>query len=466
MRLAVRAVVYLGLACVGAFVLAPRALGARRRRLARPPRSAAAGKTMAELCDFYARRDAAATIFTDAKIDDAIMLWEFFLANLWRPAGHAVRVTVAVLGVRDRAAGVALVRHVFAAAQAHAAAAAAPAPLARVSLRVLASANAPEVAPRHEIDTYAPYASKAAGFVAAGDNEPLRFFQDEPPAPADLVAVMAQYFKFEGGPSSLAGLERLAPRRGGLLVFQAGFNTLVNDAAAEASVWSVLAAKVGGAGGKIVCVSNAYSFAGPKSERAMDVSHPFFERLRAQDGVLWGHLLDAGVKESFRFALDQMSKFFAGEFGECGGARARLGAELACDAGAPRARASAELAERFRADPAALTALCASVHAAVAEACGERRAEYLRRAVGALENYGRAIEITDGQHFACVMQREARVLWPCRAPANGSVEFTAEEGGVFWAARGVSGPQSFAWMAKLADVRTARACVMGSSAEP
>ena len=97
------------------------------------------------------------------------------------------------------------------------------------------------------------------------------------------------------------------------------------------------------------------------------------------------------------------------------------------------------------------------------------------RGVTSLEGLkGICQEIKAAGHVPSVHGDESGMLGCgfCKLWINGKFEgcappeFTAEEGGVFWAARGVTGPQSFAWMAKLADVHTARACVMGSSAEP
>ena len=472
MRASTAPLVTFALGCVGvaAFVFI-----VRRRRIDKQRDLAASDtraerrpstprKTLAEVShNFFEKADATALIFTDAKIDDAMFLWTFFLLNLWRPHEHTVGITVVVIGIRDRASGVALVRHLFACAEKYAASVSIS-PLARVTIRVLASRNRAQRAPRHEIDTYRPYAT---GDPRAAD-EALAYHQDAPMQSADFVAVVAQFFMFEVGPS-LDALERLTPRRGGVLAFQAGFNTATPDAAAERAIWAALTARVGEAGGSIVCISNGYSFAGTKSSRTMQLSHPFLRLLRAQDGPLWDHLLDAGVKESFRFALDQMSKFLAGDFGDCGGKLEVFRAEVGCDASTPQEAVSATLAERFlafreRAAPGErnpVVHMCEQIHAAVAEACGARRADYLARSVVALTHFGSSIEITDCQHFACLLQNEEGVLWPCGPPVGNAVDFNSGQTGVLWAAKDVSGPRSFEWMSKIADVRTARACVTG-----
>ena len=244
--------------------------------------------TLASLMDgrgFFARPDATALVFTDVKIDDALFLWMFFKLNLERPPTHRVSLVVVVIGVRDRISAVALVRDLLeSATRVHRERERErdSRSFAHVSLRVLASRRRPPVAPRHELDTYAPYAALAPGFapcVMEDDDRDLDFFQDDAALVAggcaDLVAVMAQFFACElydahnddgAAPRRGGGLDALrvlTPRAGGALAIQAGFNTRVarGDPAAERAVWGALAERVGGGGAHVVLVSNVFSFA-------------------------------------------------------------------------------------------------------------------------------------------------------------------------------------------------------------
>merc|ERR1711974_388686 len=89
-------------------------------------------------------------------------------------------------------------------------------------------------------------------------------------------------------------LDHLVPRAGGVLAFQAGFNTkMPMDVRLQQDIWDRLAAKVNGAGGKIILVSNAFSFGGEKAGR-IETSSSFLVTLKEQSELLWSHLIQAG----------------------------------------------------------------------------------------------------------------------------------------------------------------------------
>ena len=462
-------------------------------------------RTFAQLSDYWTKPDASCALYTDAKIDDALFLWTFCLSNLWRPSKHRVAITINVMGICDRGAGVSLVKHLWACARRYAASVAPNRPLATVHVDVLASRNVPRQAPRHEIDLY----TFPPGWPPVEKESALTYFQDDDasPKPADLVIVISQYFLLEVGPS-LAELDRLTPCRGGVLAFQAGFNTATRDASQGRAIWSTLAARARARSAPIICISNAYSFSAAPPSREMDLAHPFFSSLRQQDASLWDHLLTAGTKESFRFAVDQMAKFLAGQCGECGGRLHAIRADAGYDEAAatssgaatsPReapAEVSTALAASFlewrAAKPAAarqpeernpVVLLCERMRDAAAEAepgetANQRLPAYLRRAVSSLDGYGTAIEITDGQHLACVMQSEEAVLWPSSEPpaepSGGEAEDatttsatassavsddTASSGSVLWTAQGISRERSYEWMMQLLNEEGARKCL-------
>eukprot|EP00435_Cladocopium_sp_Y103_P062709 s347_g24.t1 len=69
------------------------------------------------------------------------------------------------------------------------------------------------------------------------------------------------------------------------------------------------------------------------------------------------------------------------------------------------------------------------------------------------EKFGKTLEITDGQHFATLLQAEVPVLEPCQLVCkDGPMQPQFTEGAasdatpVTWAVRGVNVPQSFGWI--------------------
>ncbi|CAJ1350372.1 unnamed protein product [Effrenium voratum] len=187
--------------------------------------------------------------------------------------------------------------------------------LCQLSFRALASRSRAR-AVRHEEDTYAPYRATESGFPQA-DERRLQFWQDLPKEArsADLVGVIAQFLSHEviaGGISIREDvLDLLVPSHGGILIFQSGFNTRVPDALEEA-LWQSLSQKVQQAGAKILFISNGFSFnkdSGKSGTAQPDAA--FMKKLMEQQGQLWTHLRDAGLKESTRFAVDQMAKWLS-----------------------------------------------------------------------------------------------------------------------------------------------------------
>eukprot|EP00927_Polykrikos_kofoidii_P053796 TRINITY_DN48350_c0_g1_i1.p1 TRINITY_DN48350_c0_g1~~TRINITY_DN48350_c0_g1_i1.p1 ORF type:complete len:464 (+),score=82.35 TRINITY_DN48350_c0_g1_i1:202-1593(+) len=456
-------------------------------------------RTLASLCNFFGKINASAAIFTDAKIDDAIFLWTFFLLNFWRPADHRVRVSVNIIGVQDRAGAVAMVRHLVDCAQKYAAAAAAAAekvtPLANVVIHVWASQHAARDAPRHEIDTYKPYHDGTDNFPQACDDD-LAFFQDqsEGDATADLICVVAQYFSFEmrnEGDEYEKALWRLVPSAGGVLAFQAGFNTNPPRGKADDGValWTALVERVRDAGASVALISNAFSFDGKAG--TMEVTNPYLNLLRTQSELLWGHLIQAGVMESFRFCVDQMAKWLSRmkmegvdyDNGDLGLELDRLkteaiGERLAGPHVPRQHEVSAALAGLFVEaeelrnrveDPPEnpVVVLCRQLHELVSGACGAASAEYLRRAVANFERHGTTIEVTDGQHFAVLLQSKEPLLSPLRFALPAKATFLpssstpADGGDVVFGVRHANPAQSVAWMSALVDPLTARPLAFG-----
>ena len=70
-------------------------------------------RTVTQVSPFFYKQEASASICTDVKPDDAICLWPCYTLNVFRPSDHRVRSTVNVIGIQDRAAGMALVRHIW-----------------------------------------------------------------------------------------------------------------------------------------------------------------------------------------------------------------------------------------------------------------------------------------------------------------------------------------------------------------
>jgi len=286
-------------------------------------------QTLAQLSPFFRKQEASASIFTDAKLDDAIFLWTFYLLNFFRPSDHRVRITVNVIGIQDRAAGMSLVRHIFASAKEYAATQSPGLP--DISHCILASKNMPPVAPRHEADTYKPYNVGTAGFPQALEEaETMAFFQTRQArsAPAaDFVAVMAQFFNFE---LKKCGMDDLIPAEGGVLAFQAGFNTRIPPDLKPEATWQELSAKVQAAGANMVLIRNAFSFVtGGLKPGTMEAASPLFELLRKQSGMLWGHLIETLDGELQIFCRSDVEVACACQTGRCGLRKGKAGTKAA-----------------------------------------------------------------------------------------------------------------------------------------
>ncbi|CAE7544482.1 unnamed protein product, partial [Symbiodinium pilosum] len=226
--------------------------------------------------------------------------------NFARPAHHKVQLDVYITGIRDSEAAACLAQTVFEAAQAAVAERGACCPIA---FRALASKRPAKSAPRHEKDTYAPFRDGSAGFPQASERS-LSFWEDlsEEARQADFVGVIAQFFNFEAV-EDINLLDFIVPKRGGILVFQSGFNTRV-PAHAEDLVWGTLIDKVRRAGAKIALISNAFSF--DKATGKSGVIPPdgeVMKKLEHLSSTLWTHLREAGLKEALRFSVDQMAKW-------------------------------------------------------------------------------------------------------------------------------------------------------------
>ncbi|CAE7456930.1 unnamed protein product [Symbiodinium natans] len=239
--------------------------------------------------------------------------------NFARPAHHKVEVDVFITGIRDSEAAACLAQHVFNAAEAAVKERGGGCPIA---FRALASKRPAKSAPRHEKDTYAPYRDGSAGFPQAADRS-LMFWEDLPEEArqADLVGVIAQFFNFEDL------LDFIVPKRGGILIFQSGFNTRI-PLHAEELVWDALWDKVRRAGAKVAFISNGFSF--DKATGKSGVIPPDgevmkkLERLAPHKCENWqekhwqkkhlrdklrNHLREAGLREALVFSVDQMAKW-------------------------------------------------------------------------------------------------------------------------------------------------------------
>lgn len=388
-----------------------------------------APKRLADLTRFFSLEKARATLVSDVKLDDALCLWVFLMQNFARPAHHEVDIDLYVTGVQDGAAAVCLAQHignaVFEAARADGRS------LCKLNFRALASRRPARAAPRHEQDTYAPYRDNASGFPQA--DERLLYWQDLPKEArcADFVGVIAQFFNFEvvddQGQISDELLDFIVPNANGILAFQSGFNTRVSSKLEE-TLWQRLSVKVEKAGAKMVFISNSFSF--DKSSGKSGTAPPdaiFLQKLLERNQQLWSHLRDAGLKESGRFAVDQMAKWLSGTPMPGVDYSAGLGsgiAEIKGRYGFPEGsqqEVSEYLLKRFLSErnssPEAtnpVLSACRDLHAAATAACGSELADYLGRAATNLEKFGKTLEITDGQHFATLLQAKVPVLEPCQ----------------------------------------------------
>ncbi|CAK9063130.1 Exostosin domain-containing protein [Durusdinium trenchii] len=428
--------------------------------------TAGAPLRLSDLTNFFSLEKARAILVSDVKLDDTLCLWTFLMQNFRRPTHHQVEIDLYVTGIQDSAAAVRLARHISDSVRE--AVKVSGRSLCNLSFRALASRRPARNAPRHEMDTYAPYRDGSLGFPPA--DEQLLFWEDLPKEArsVDFVGVIAQFFNFEvvndKGEMSEDILDFIVPNRGGVLAFQSGFNTQVPSNVEEA-LWQTLSRKVQKAGAKMVFISNRFSFdkaSGRPGNAPPDAS--FLKTLLQCDAKLWSHLRDAGLKESTRFAVDQMAKWLTatempgGDYSknELGSGLAGIKAKYEICEGSPQ-QVSEGLLKRFlksHADEAqdqnAVLAACRDLQMVVSTACGPEVADYLGRAVANLEKFGQTLECTDGQHFAVLMQTEVALLYPCKLLCDGPMQphFLEDAGSecVSWAARGVNVPQALGWL--------------------
>jgi len=216
-----------------------------------------------------------------------------------------------------------------------------------------------------------------------------------------------------------------------------------------------------------VFVSNGFSFAkGSAKPGTVDPqTTPFIASLRTQSEKLWGHLLAAGAKETVLFACAQMAKWISGAEpkGMVPPAEIREGVAKCCQMLHPGPSLGAnakEVGVKLKAileeeGVAKVLGACRELYEIALATCGGEHAEYLRRAVKSFEEFGRTLEITDGQHFMALFQSQVPVLHPVKelkfsgqwvgpvflAPGEEAADCCA-----LWAARDVDVAQSLVWM--------------------
>merc|ERR1719356_1594311 len=211
-----------------------------------------------------------------------------------------------------------------------------------------------------------------------------------------------------------------------------GFNTALPGAEAQQrAVWNELIRKVKDANAKMVYISNAFSFKkSDKKPGSIDPqSSPFCNTMKTQAPDLWKHLFHAGALESCLFACDQMAKWLADKGVEPkghDGKRTERKPELikkvedccmALELKAKNEKEDVSKALKAMIDEgddgvAKVLRACEDLHSAAEDTCGPEKAEYLRRALAALENFGHTVEITDGQQFLVLYQSNVPVLKP------------------------------------------------------
>ena len=152
---------------------------------------------------FFATDRATAVIVTDAKLDDVLCLWMFFSLNFSRPAHHTVKIRVYICGNEDVAAGVRLVKDIYAQCLAHAKQVLGDGAGKRISGDVLATRTRAKLSQRHEKFTYEPcHNDEMSGWKpnAAEEKYRLKYWQDTKAAEMDcpaFVAVISQFFASE-----------------------------------------------------------------------------------------------------------------------------------------------------------------------------------------------------------------------------------------------------------------------------
>eukprot|EP00933_Yihiella_yeosuensis_P076106 TRINITY_DN8571_c3_g1_i1.p1 TRINITY_DN8571_c3_g1~~TRINITY_DN8571_c3_g1_i1.p1 ORF type:complete len:453 (-),score=90.35 TRINITY_DN8571_c3_g1_i1:220-1578(-) len=432
-------------------------------------------KRLIDFSNFFSLSKASALVVTDAKLDDTFFLWTFFLMNFRRPVEQEVELRVFITGVKDSGAAICVVKHLFEKAKEYSTNLDSASVCKNVSLRVFASRRPGAQAARHELDTYAPYNDGSDGFPQAEHEiKNLEFWQDldVKTSKADFVAVIAQFFAFEVIDSSSGAmregiLDYLFPKPGGVLAFQAGFNTKVPGDSAQI-IWKSLETKIGQEGGHIVFISNAFSFDKSTGKPGtIDANGSFVGLLKCQSSKIWDHLITAGLRENLLFASDQMAKWLTFmrmdgvdyEKGELGESIKKLITENNLPETKERQAMSIHLKEKFvkevddaggssSRDVNSVIRLCDTLHRLVQEILGPQIADYLGRAIANMEKFGKTLEATDGQHLTVLLQAEEPVLHPCVLNHDCWPEFpeTQPDKSVLWAARSVDVPRSLKWM--------------------
>ena len=218
----------------------------------------------------------------------------FFSLNFSRPAHHTVKIRVYICGNEDVAAGVRLVKDIYAQCLAHAKQVLGDGAGKRISGDVLATRTRAKWSQRHEKFTYEPYHNdEMSGWKpnAKEEEHRLKYWQDTKAADMDrpaFVAVISQFFASEcikpDTGLDVNMLDYLVPRPGGVLAFQFGFNTSC-PRDKEKDVWDYLIEKIRKAGARIAFVNNNFSFdrrSGKPGE--MSIQHTYGVKLKERAG--------------------------------------------------------------------------------------------------------------------------------------------------------------------------------------
>lgn len=439
----------------------------------------------ADLSPFFAKKEARAVIVTDCKLDDALCLWYFFLLNLSRPPEHRVHIDIFVVGIKDLAGGVALVRHVFREAAQHVSVATGHTPGVQIEWEIYVSSQpGPSWACRHELDTFAPYWEGVPGFPQA-NRESLKYFQDLGAgrfgAMADFIGVICQYFAWVVSSEKAPGfdadmLDYIVPRAGGVLAFQMGFNTRLSGSQEDQkAVWDSLLGKVSSVGAKLALINNSFSFTKGelKAGSINPQSAPFVATLQRQCGQLWGHLIKAGNLESAIFTCDQIAKWIVGDEPSGMSTPPVVVEAVSTFCKALQLTPSNNIKEVSEMIKAVISSgdegvhkvlsACTDLLAVCSQACGAVHGiDYLGRAEACLKKFGSSVEVTDGQHFLVLFQSMVPVLHPVQemtwkegAKTFGPLFGDTSSDAVIWAARHIDVAQSLDWMDRCLQVPAA-----------
>lgn len=341
-----------------------------------------------------------ALIFTDVKLDDAMFLWSFFLANLHRK--EEIRINVCVCGVKNKGKAAALVKDLFV-----------------VAKRLVPGPTSLALYAVHDSKEEKRYEEATFGWC-----EPL-LVSSGPPPKAQLVVVIGPYFK---GMSNLSELDLLVPEDGGVLVFQVGYNTKYED---EARAWAYLEQRA-----TIVLVSNRFSFDGFPN---VDANHDLARALKETDPI-WEKLVAAGEADSRLFSLDQTLNFwYDNPPQQAKDIVKSSNLQFAKD----RPAMKKALVELLETDKQKVLAL---VDALKLSTTGDL--EYLRRGRDNLSRDAPRLEITDAQHIISVLQIEQPVLEPCVPPTTDIDCSPAIDASNFFAVKHVKVEDSLDWMAR------------------